>query len=336
MKQGVSLPSVSVIVPAYNRARIIGETIESLLGQTLAPHQLIVVDDGSDDNTVDVARSFGPRVLVVEQANSGPGSARNHGLELATGEFVQFFDSDDLCTTDKLEHQARALAESGADLAYGPWAHFWSEAGGLRVAGMAVQQGPTRREPLTAMLAGWLAFMPASMVRRSWIDRVGGYPTARRTGEDVELLFRLVLAGARLVHVPGPLLLVRQHGEGQISSASHLATMRAEDQVHLCSEIAAMLQGRGLRLSAGQHLSWRTWQWRVHNQLAQLDPAWPARQDWLAAANQRLAERYSGLRLRLTGSRFGADFAPAPLSKSQRDQLFRMAGNLGLALQIGS
>jgi len=327
-------PAVTVIIPAHNRAGMIGQALECLLRQTLPPAQVIVVDDGSTDDTAAVARGFGARVSVIQQANAGPGAARNRALAEATGEFVQFFDSDDLCTPDKLERQARALVESGADLAYGGWAHCWIEDHGLRVDPMGVQQGGVQRDPLSAMLAGWLTFMPASLVRRSWIGQVGGYPSARHTGEDIELLYRLVLAGVRLVHVPGPLLLVRQHIEGQISSASHLALMRAQDQVHLCGQIDSLLARHGARLSAGQRLAWRTWQWRAQSELARLDPATSAPVDQLAGLNHRLGQYRAGLRARLTGSRFAADFAPAPLTAQQREGIAGVARDLGLKLAV--
>ena len=85
--------TISVVIPNYNRAALIGETIENSLRQTRPPDELIVVDDGSTDNFVRVIRNFGNRVVLIEQANKGPGAARNAGLASATGDFVQFFDS---------------------------------------------------------------------------------------------------------------------------------------------------------------------------------------------------------------------------------------------------
>lgn len=310
--------TVSVIIPAYNRAGMIGQAIECLLRQTLPPHEVIVVDDGSTDDTVRVARGFGSRVTVLEQANAGPGAARNRGLAAATGDFIQFFDSDDLCTSDKLAVQVRALADSGADLAYGAWVHAFISGRNLRINPLGVQQGPAGQAALPALLGGWLTFMPAGLVRRSMIDKVGGYPSTRRTGEDIELLFRLVLAGARLVHTPGPLLLVRQHGEGQISSASHLAAMRAQDQVHLVEQVSLMLAEAGIALSERERRNWRAWRWRVRCDLARLDPAQTVDFDWQAAVKLQVDRYLAGLRSRLTGSRLGRDFAPAPISREQR------------------
>jgi len=129
---------ISVIIPAYNRAELIGETLRSLLNQTMPAREIIVVDDGSTDGTAEaVEREFSvfreqfsgnskshipnPTFKVLRQQNAGPGAARNRGLAEATGEFIHFFDSDDIAAPNKHEVQLRALLETGADIAYGPW-----------------------------------------------------------------------------------------------------------------------------------------------------------------------------------------------------------------------
>jgi len=137
--------SISVIIPSYNRAGLIGETLRSLLNQTVPAKEIIVVDDGSTDGTAEaVEREFSvfseqftalhkpssvfsvpsvvkPSLRVIRQQNAGPGAARNRGLAEATGEFIHFFDSDDIASPNKHEVQLKALLETGADIAYGPW-----------------------------------------------------------------------------------------------------------------------------------------------------------------------------------------------------------------------
>ena len=131
-----ALADISVVIPAYNRAGMIGETLRSLLNQTVQAREIIVVDDGSQDGTAEAAeREFSvfseqfsaksniqnPTLKILRQANAGPGAARNRGLAEATGEFIHFFDSDDIVVPNKHEVQLRALLETGADIAYGPW-----------------------------------------------------------------------------------------------------------------------------------------------------------------------------------------------------------------------
>ena len=100
---------VTVVVPAYNAARFLPVTLQSLQQQTTVPEQIVVVDDGSTDDTAKVAEGFG--ATVVRQQQKGPGAARNRGLEAATSEFVAFLDADDWYVPDKLERSVEVLTE---------------------------------------------------------------------------------------------------------------------------------------------------------------------------------------------------------------------------------
>lgn len=99
------MSTVSVIIPCYNHAHFLSQAVESCLAQTHPPHEIIVVDDGSTDNTREVAISY-PQVIYIHQQNSGLAATRNTGLEAATGEFIQFLDADDMLLPAKL---ARSL-----------------------------------------------------------------------------------------------------------------------------------------------------------------------------------------------------------------------------------
>ena len=105
---------VSVIVPTYNRADLIGLTLRSVLAQSVAPVEIIVVDDGSRDNTAEVVATFGDAVRYVTQPNAGVAAARNHGARLAAGDYLAFTDSDDLWHPLKLEAQLAAVGATPA------------------------------------------------------------------------------------------------------------------------------------------------------------------------------------------------------------------------------
>src|SRR5713101_9096613 len=100
---------ISVLIPAYNAAPYLKEAIESALSQSYAPHEIIVVDDGSTDGTADIARSFGSQVRLLQHANRGVAASRNRGIEEATGDWIALLDADDLFLPDKLLLQVRAV-----------------------------------------------------------------------------------------------------------------------------------------------------------------------------------------------------------------------------------
>src|SRR5579862_9064675 len=108
-------PKVSVVIPTYNRADKVGNAIKSVLAQTVHDLEVIVVDDGSSDDTEKVlAKEFGDRVRYYVQANQGASVARNRGIEEARGEWIAFLDSDDTWEVDKLEWQFRAVEKYGS------------------------------------------------------------------------------------------------------------------------------------------------------------------------------------------------------------------------------
>lgn len=107
-------PTVSVVIPCYNAARFIGETLRSAVNQTHAPLEIIVIDDGSTDSSIQVAESFCSPVRVVRQANRGPQFARNRGIAEARGEWIAFLDADDLWMPAKLERQLSVAADTNS------------------------------------------------------------------------------------------------------------------------------------------------------------------------------------------------------------------------------
>src|SRR4249920_2954185 len=95
-------PLVSVVIPTYNDDRFVGEALRSVFAQTYDNIEVVVVDDGSSDDSVKVARSFGEKVRVIQQSNAGSAVARNRGMTAARGEFISFLDADDYWLADKV------------------------------------------------------------------------------------------------------------------------------------------------------------------------------------------------------------------------------------------
>lgn len=110
------MPKFSIVIPVYNRARYLKEALESVFAQSFKDYEVIVINDGSTDDSEAVVKSFGPAVRYEAQPNQGRSAARNAGIRLAKGEWIAFLDSDDKWLPDKLERQARYIAEN-ADVA---------------------------------------------------------------------------------------------------------------------------------------------------------------------------------------------------------------------------
>jgi len=195
---------LSVIVPAYNRANLIGLTLRSLLVQTLPADEIIVVDDGSMDNTAEVAESFGLPVKVIRRQNGGPAAARNTGFANSNGQFIHFFDSDDLAAPNKLETQVNALERTGADIAIGPWIQGKFSGSSFLASNNVLQQRglPKGLSLIKALLTHW-SFMPHSaMFRRSIVEKSGGFDESLFVAEDQLMFLNCLLAGAKVVHTP--------------------------------------------------------------------------------------------------------------------------------------
>jgi glycosyltransferase involved in cell wall biosynthesis len=218
---------VSAIVPSYNRADLLPQTLDQLLGQTSPPDEVIVVDDGSTDDTAAAAARFGARVRYARIENSGAPVARNVGAALATGDWLWFCDSDDLWRPQYLD-RCRAVAETapypqfifgdfrlvregvwdpGGKFATAP-AEFWAALPRIAAPGGAILTTPL----VGALLDFQPIFHSTIMMTRSFFDHVGRYDGrfARTGSEDFEFILRCV-AQAPIGVVEEPLVGIRRH-----------------------------------------------------------------------------------------------------------------------------
>jgi glycosyltransferase involved in cell wall biosynthesis len=224
-------PRVSVVIPAYNRAELVADAIESALAQTAPDLEVIVVDDGSTDATRDVVRAYVARapgrVRYLWQPNQGVAAARNAGAAAARGRHVAFLDSDDLWNPEKL---ARQLPVLEADPALG-WVSAYADvvdAGGRRLLGRKPAQPPG--STLEELVVRGTAPPSTFLVRREALAQVGGFDPRAAGMDELDLCLRMAQRGWRTVCLEEPLIRYRRHGGGL--SANPMTIHRAYVQIY--------------------------------------------------------------------------------------------------------
>ncbi|EMI52265.1 glycosyltransferase family 2 protein [Rhodopirellula sallentina] len=223
---------VSVIIPNYNRSGLVNETVRNVLAQSLAPHEVIVIDDGSTDDSVDSLRSeFGDQIRLIQQANQGPGAARNEGLDRATGDYVWLMDSDDLSSLNKLETQVDALQTSNADIVYSPWARVFIDENRISMDGPVLQQRPVpeSRTPLQWFLTDWSLVFQHCLFRTSILRAAGQYRTDMWTCDDSEYFVRILTKDAKVVFDDRSITLYRADDHGKVTGSGFVSSRRISD-----------------------------------------------------------------------------------------------------------
>jgi glycosyltransferase involved in cell wall biosynthesis len=192
------MPAVSVIIPTFNRSKLVVNAVESVLCQTYRDYELIVVDDGSTDNTAEALMPYMDRIRYVYQANLGTSAAKNKGIQVATGKWISVLDSDDLWLPIKLETQLNVVATLGKD--FGACFTNCDFFGTTHAMPSAFEQGGLDEElpfgpleePFKILLARYPAiYVQSLLVLRSLVEYPNGFDERLVVTEDTDLLFRL-------------------------------------------------------------------------------------------------------------------------------------------------
>ena len=203
---------VSVVIPCFNGSRYVGAAIESVLDQSLPPLELIVVDDGSTDDTPAVLASYAGRVQGLRQAQRGSGAARNHGARVARGRWIAFLDADDLWLPDALERLFAPTEDAGAVWTVGRVRQFVSpDLDPAEAARLKVPEGSAHARAAGAML-----------LERETFLAVGGFSSAFRAGEFMDLSARLEDAGVQPVSVDADVVRRRLHAANMMRAGREL------------------------------------------------------------------------------------------------------------------
>jgi glycosyltransferase involved in cell wall biosynthesis len=223
-------PTFTVVVPAHNSARTVKSAIRSVLQQTRPDFELIVVDDGSTDETAACVESFShdARVRLISQPQRGPGAARNTAIRAGVGELVSMLDADDLWLPSYLEQMDRALRDDPqAGFAYtNAWVLDDPPGRIRRKPALWTQPEVPLKTPRELMLrlARRNFVYTAVTIRRSVLDEVGLFDERFRNGEDLELWLRVASAGYRAAQTEGMVAVHRDHADSLTSSTTDAVT----------------------------------------------------------------------------------------------------------------
>ena len=248
------MPLVSVVVPSHNRARLLRRTLQSILAQHLTDLEVVVVDDGSTDDTADITAEVDPRIVVIRNREpKGVSAARNRGIAAARGEWIAFCDDDDLWSPDKLSRQMMAAKQAGAGWAYSGDVNIDDN---LRVLSGGPPWDP---QDVVALLPRWNPIASGGsnvMVRSDVLAAVGGFDPSLRRTEDWDLWIRIARTGPPAC-VREPLVAYRFHVGNVVTDPSEMvneARQLAERYSIPVDETAMQRRAAWSALRAGRRL----------------------------------------------------------------------------------
>ncbi|MCF7865355.1 MAG: glycosyltransferase family 2 protein [Candidatus Pacebacteria bacterium] len=207
-----SIPYISVIIPVYNCASYIKEAIDSVLRQQYSQLEILVVDDGSTDGTLKVLKEYGDQIVIIEQENKGPSSARNAGIKRAKGEIIGFVDSDDMWTSNHLEVLLPLLQNDPACMLARGYVEF------VRFRDNQSKEIVERTEGLFME-----ALVGACLYRADTFKVVGLFDETMRSGEDFDWNIRFSESGLPQTIIKDIVLSYRRHENNMTNSKECMA-----------------------------------------------------------------------------------------------------------------
>ena len=209
---------VSVIIPTYNAGQHLAETLTSVLNQTYNKLEIIIIDDGSEDNTPEIVNDFKEEVIFYQQANGGACKARNKGFELSSGNFIQFLDADDLLSLNKIEDQIMELEQNPNFIANGRWGRFFTE----NPYAEDIQWGPHYSLQKDLYPVEWLSQNHMSqtacwLTPRHLVEAAGPWDESLTQNQDGEFFTRVVAKAAKVLYTPNSRVYYRSNQAGTVS-----------------------------------------------------------------------------------------------------------------------
>ena len=260
-------PRVTIAIPCFNAARWIAQAVQSALDQTWPDTEIIVVDDGSTDGSLDVLAAFGERIRVIRGGHRGGNHARNSAIQAATGDWLQFLDADDFLLPDKISRQFAELAPADADMIFSP---VLFDQDGRRTA----SEVDARRDAETLWLAWQLPQTGGCLWRKSALEKIGAWNEATPCCQEFELYLRAIHGGLRFRFAPTAGAVYRVWSEGTLCRKDPRQVI--EVRTRLYRDFVSWLRGRGALTPEHLALAGRAC-FEMARTLAKLDPAEAAR-----------------------------------------------------------
>jgi glycosyltransferase involved in cell wall biosynthesis len=225
-------PLVSIVIPAYNSQEYIRDALRSAIAQTWSRKEIIVVDDGSSDRTLDVARQFESNcVMVVRQENQGAAAARNKALALSQGDYIQYLDADDLLAPDKITRQIEAARDSATrrTLLSCAWGKFFFRYYQTKFIPTSLWSDLSPREWLIRKMTFGPYMIPGCwLVSRELTEAAGPWDTGLQYDDDGEYFCRVLLASDKVRFVPKAKVYYRRSVSGSLSYIGTSAKKRED------------------------------------------------------------------------------------------------------------
>ncbi len=272
------MPCVSAIIPVFNGAAFISEAVTSALEQTHTNMEIIVVDDGSTDNTPELLAEFGDQIRVIRQANTGHVVARNNAAKVAKGEWLAFLDADDIWFPKKIEKQLAIVNACNEGLVYTDRENFGHI---TRVKKRLSDAMPLfEGDVYEKLLEGNFITVSSVMIRKDWFERLGGFDPELKVCEDWDLWLRYSEIGGLTRLCPEPLMRYRWH----LTSMSHNFEKMLEGRLRVIRKTLQSPRGKGASKSIANRAianAWKASAWTAAETNPRKAVGWYCRSAWI-------------------------------------------------------
>jgi glycosyltransferase involved in cell wall biosynthesis len=237
------LKTVSVIMPAFNASAWIRRAIDSCRQQTYPDVEIVVVDDGSTDNTLEILQTYRSEVTWESGPNRGACHARNRAFALSSGRYIQYLDADDYLLPEKIARQVAFLEATGADAVYGDWRHQYDLPSGRSCLGEIVVSG-AQDDVLEALLGGWWTANMTLMLTKEVVSRCGGWDETLQAAQDRDFFISVAMTGADIRYQPGCCSVYRRHGDVTLSTSSRSRWLEGHEYLLRKAELKLAQAGK--------------------------------------------------------------------------------------------